>query len=280
MSVYPDGSKPTPKGALTPSGVKALQSITEESARNQIRSQALVPWQEARGNFFENIIGGIGQAFENGLRGIVDGLSSIFDPVRRAGEAARDGQVDINNRVDLLSPLLDYGSLSTPPGKGDALNGDGRVPFTYQIGPMRGVTPVDGMLRLDDKGLWDIRCMVTANWFFFAGELIVHLRVLEPDGETVYSEQGHYTSSTSIQTKTLVSSVVIPEPGYFAEVQVKAADGRGWMTGPQWTRLSAQHMSRVVAGGTGGEESAIPKKPKDQPPAESGGATPPPAEGE
>lgn len=258
MSVYPDGSKPTPKGALTPTGVKALQSVTEESARNQIRSQALVPWAEGRQNFFQNIIGGIGKALEEGLTGIITGISDFFNPIRKAGAVARDKQVDFNDRVDLLSPLLDYGSLSTPPSKGDALKGTGRMPFNYQIGPMRGVTPVNNMLRLDDKGLWDLRAMLTASWIVAGGELRVSLRVLEPDGKTIFSEQAHYADTLRSQTMTLVSSVVIPEPGYFVDMWVVSTIARGWWGGPRWTRLSAQHMSRNVNGGDGSEDSTDP----------------------
>lgn len=256
MSVYPDDSKPTPKGALVPSGVKALQSVTEESARDQIRSQALVPWQEARGNFFTNIIGGIGKAFEAGLRGIVDGLSSIFDPVRRAGEAAKDGQVDLNDRLDLLSPLLDYCSVSAPPGKGDAMNGKGLFPFNYQIGPARGATPVDNMIRLEDKGLWDIRCMLTINEMMFDGYYQVNVRVLHPDGKTVYSEQSAHCWALTSGTETIVTSVVVPEPGYIVGCWVYAAGFRGYKRGPRWSRLTVQHISRNIDAGTGAEESS------------------------
>lgn len=256
MSVYPDDSKPTPKGALVPSGVKALQSVTEESARNEIRSQALVPWQEARGNFFTNIIGGIGKAFEAGLRGIVDGLSSIFDPVRKAGEAAKDGQVDLNDRLDLLSPLLDYCSVSAAPGKGDAMNGKGLFPFNYQIGPARGATPVDDMIRLEGEGLWDIRCMVTVNEMMFDGYYQVNVRVLHPDGKTVYSEQSAHGWALTGSTETIVTSVVVPEPGYIVGCWVYAAGPRGYKSGPRWSRLTVQHISRKIDAGTGAEESS------------------------
>lgn len=256
MSVYPDDSKPTPKGALVPSGVKALQAVTEESARNQIRSQALVPWQEARGNFFTNIIGGIGKAFEAGLRGIVDGLSSIFDPVRRAGEAAKDGQVDLNDRLDLLSPLLDYCSVSAPPGKGDAMNGTGRFPFSYQIGPARGATLVDNAIRLEGEGLWDIRCMVTFNEMMFDGYYQANVRVLRPDGKTIYSEQSAHGMTLVGGTMTIVTSVVVPEPGYFVDCWIHSAGPRGWKKGPRWSRLTVQHISRKIDAGTGAEESS------------------------
>src|SRR5699024_1313799 len=256
MSVYPDDSRPVPEGAYTPSTVKDLQSVTEASARAEIRSQALVPWREGRDNFFDNIIGGIGKAFQDGLKGLTGGLGGIFGSIVGAGKEGRDGQDELTERADLLSPLLDYCPVSTPPGADHALVGTGRMPFTYQIGPSRGATPVDGMIRLDDQGLWDLRAMVTASWIAVAGgNLRAYLRVMRPDG-TIFSEQGFYASTTSSQTMTLVSSVVVPKPGYYVDVWAVAAPTRGWWTGPQWTRLSVQHISRDVTGGTGGEESS------------------------
>lgn len=274
MSVYPDDSTPVPKGAYTPSSVKALQSVTESSARAEIRSQALVPWQEGRENFFDNIIGGIGRAFQDGLAGIASGLSDLFAPIFGAGTVVRDGQDKLTERTDLLSPLLDYCSMSTPPGSGDALKGSGRVPFSYQIGPRRGATPVDGMVRLEDQGLWDLRAMVTSSWVTVGSEIRAYLRVLEPDGETIFSEQGYHSNTLRSQTLTLVSSVVVPEPGYYVDVWVTASLGRGWWTGPQWTRLSAQHMSRSVEGGTGGEESSEGDDLPPEPPGQSGDVSP------
>ena len=92
MSVYPDDSRPVPEGAYTPSTVKDLQSVTEASARAEIRSQALVPWREGRENFFTNIIGGIGKAFQDGLKGLTGGLGGIFGSIVGAGKVVRDGQ--------------------------------------------------------------------------------------------------------------------------------------------------------------------------------------------
>src|SRR5699024_9192519 len=179
----------------------------------------------------------------------------LFGSIDGAGMEARDGQDELTHRADLLSPLLDYCSVSTPPGSGDALKGSGLVPFTYQIGACRGATLDGGRVRLGDLCVLVLRAMVTASWVAGSGEIRAYLRVLRPD-LTIFSEQGHFASTLSSQTLTLMSSVVVPEPGYYVDVWVTAASTRGWWTGPQWTRLSVQHISRSVEAGTGGEESS------------------------
>ena len=255
--------------AVPPGEIKTLQSMTEEDVRETISNPSKRAWLEAREDA-DKMFGELGSAFVRGLKlgggGAIDGpvtrrIKALFD----AGVEVRDGQDELTHRADLLSPLLDYCSVSTPPGSGDALKGTGRVPFSYQIGPRRGATPVDGMIRLDDKGLWDLRAMVTASWVAVGGETRVYLRVIQPDGQTVFSEQGYYTSTLSSHSATVVSSVVVPEPGYYVDVWVTASAGRGWWTGPQWTRLTAQHISRSVEGGTGGEDSS---EPEPEPPSE------------
>jgi len=254
------GTSDAGKYAIPPGEIKTLQSMTEADVRETIANPSKRAWLEAR-NDADKMFGEMGSAFLRGLRpgsgGVIGGaisdrIKSLFD----AGVEVRDGQTDLEHRAELLSPLLDYCSVSTPPGSGDALKGSGRMPFTYQIGPRRGATPVDGMIRLEDKGLWDLRAMVTSSWVAVSGETRVYLRVIRPDGQTVFSEQAYYTSTLSSHSATVVSSVVVPEPGYYVDVWVSASLGRGWWTGPQWTRLTARHISRSVEGGTGGEESS------------------------
>ena len=246
--------------AVPPGEIKTLQSMTEEDVRETISNPSKRAWLEARGDA-DKMFGELGSAFVRGLKlgggGAIDGpvtrrIKALFD----AGVEVRDGQDELTHRADLLSPLLDYCSVSTPPGSGDALKGTGRMPFTYQIGPSQGVTLDGGRIRLEDQGLWDLRAMMTASWITVGSEIRAYLRVLEPDGETIFSEQGYHSDTRRSQTMTLVSSVVVPEPGYYVDVWAVAAPTRGWWTGPQWTRLTAQHISRSVEGGTGGEESS------------------------
>ena len=260
MSVYPDDSRPVPEGAYTPSTVKALQSVTESSARAEIRSQALVPWQEGRNNFFDNIIGGIGKAFRDGLAGIVGGLGDLFSPVRKAAQEVRDGQLALDGRVDLVDPLLNYGSVYVPKASRGGANSWHRIPFTAKISTtMRGcsVLPAGG-IRLDRPGLWDIRA------HFLTGVAVgllprvvtLDLRVVRPDGSTFSNLVGQ-TGSKSEESITVISSVQVPDPGYEVQAWIYVQNyDAAWGSGPAYTRLTVQQInSDSEASGDQGSEA-------------------------
>lgn len=243
--------------------VKSLQSMTETSVRQAIRGPVDEAFGFSRNSLLEQIVGGIGQAISDGLNGIFGG---IFGAVGQAMKPVRDGQQDLEDRTDLLSPLLDYRSVSTTPTGGDAMHGAGTMPFNFQIGPFRGVGKGTNELVLQDKGLWDLRAQVTASWTgnILGQQLQVYLRVLRPDG-SVFSEQAHYAETRNSITIPIVSSVCVPAAGYKVDVYVWAQDGnRGWWSGPKWTRLTAQHISRTVENGTGGETSTPPTEQPEE----------------
>ena len=248
MSVYPDDSKPVPEGAYTPSTVKDLQSVTEASARAEIRSQALVPWREGRNNFFDNIIGGIGKAFRDGLAGIVGGLGDLFSPVRKAAQEVRDGQLALDGRVDLVDPLLNYGSVYVPHASGrKQANSWHRVPFTAKISTtMRGcsVLPAGG-IRLDHPGLWDIRghLLMADAVGLLPREVALELRVVRPDGSRFSRLTGQTGSKTS-DSITVISSVQVPGPGYEVQVWIYVKNYEAaWGGGPGYSRLTVQQIN-------------------------------------
>lgn len=221
---------------------------------------------------------GIGEVISNTIQGIGSALAGVFTPgglfgpVGEAAESLRDGQEELNDRTDLLSPLLDYGSVSMPAGQPS--RGIGFLPFSRQIGPARGVSVKRGNsnnawgLEFQDKGLWDVRLHCTASWIIGATGLAeVHLNIYRPNGD-FYSQQRSVlvgmryglADGDGEQTHTINSSVVIPEAGYYALVYVqRCAPLRHWLGGPAWSRLTAQHITREVDGnwdtGAGGSDN-------------------------
>lgn len=243
-----DVSKTTP---AAPGGAGILDRVQNEAA--------------GLGNGIAAGVGGVVDGIANSFRGIAQG--GIFSGLDHAAETIRDGQERLNDRTDLLSPLLDYGSVCMPAGL--RITGTGPLPYRQQIGPMRGVsvryagTSPGAGLSLDDVGLWDIRLQVTASWVrILTSKFEVALNVYAPNGGTPFSQQKAIFMSEHEQTVTIVSSVVVDRPGYYAIPWVLTnASTRQVLGGPGWSRLTAQHISHEVDGSwaDGSENSDIPE---------------------
>ena len=260
MAVLPGGNG-VPDGGQSPDlgGLDWMQDVTEQGVKDRAMGQVFPSMQNAKNSLIGNFLGGIFTGMNQILQGL-NPASWFPQPAFDFAAQIRDGQVDLKDRTDLLSPLLDYGSWCCPPGSGHARFGTGRMPFTYRLGPMRGMTDMgDGRIRLDEPGLWDIRATVTISWTGPVNNTASqwYIRVLEPSGglHDVFSEQGYYMDTIKSTTMSMTSTVVVDNPGYMVDVYTIGPGDRGWWTGPKWTRLSIQHISNKVEGGTGSESS-------------------------
>lgn len=281
MAVIPGGSHPVPDGAKQSGADLALvQNLTEDDVRNNIKGQALLPWESAHGSFFTNIIGGIGQALLAGVTGAANTIggwvSDFFNVGRRAAygdERVDDGQLSLSERADLLSPLLNYGSAYCPANNlsDRIMTGAGVFPFTELLGYHHNVRIRDGGgLVLEEKGTWNIEGSVTCQGrnISKAGSVIastavtIYVDVIKPDG-SVWSRAikkmpiSGFGSTIGVATQnvTFPSSydfkftVQVPDPGYAIKVEAVRAgaigydNNFGWSGTEQCTRLTAQCMS-------------------------------------
>lgn len=248
---HPGGDNPTPAGALS-GNLDWLRDVDEDFVRQRARGDL----QGALGKLQTGVRDGFLAGIADALRGVV--RAPLFQGV---ADAFEDGQVALKNRLDLLSPLLDYGSAYMDAQGGFLQFGDnhGIMPFTNQIGPMRNCELHDNGIRLLAPGLWDVRCqMAYGNNALGVGNGTVewYIRVYGPDG-ALFSEQVGLEANVWTKTSTIVSSVVVPEAGYVVKVEVKWIHGsRKLLGGPRNNRLVVQHISnRVGVGGTGAEDS-------------------------
>lgn len=250
-----------PAGTLEVEAIRGLQGVTVDSMRRAATSELLGVASPVRSNLF-------GRIDEWGQEKIVKPLQQVFAGLRPAGwesvaEAFHDGQLALKQRLDLLSPLLDYGSayMDAQGGFLQFGNNSGVMPFANQIGPMRGCELHNNGIRLLAAGLWDVRCqMAYGNNALGVGNGTVewYIRVYRPDG-TLFSEQVGLEANVWTKTSTIVSSVVVPDAGYVVKVEVSWIHGsRKLLGGPRNNRLVVQHISnRVGVGGTGAEDSYI-----------------------
>ena len=259
MSVIP-GGQPVPDEASTANSLASLQGVTEDSMKASVRSKALAPWEATRTNWIQNILGGIGEAFMNGLKGILN-PSGWFKQINAAGSTVRDGQVDLIGRTDLLDPLLNYGSVYCPRSPGAmAANAWYRVNLTAQISTqMRGCSVYQaGGIVLEKAGLWDIRGhIVTARATgLLAREVTMDLRVVRPDGTTFSSLIGRIDGFSALSIP-VIASVQTPEPNYRVEVWMYSKNyGLSWGYGPTYSRLTVQQIQSTSVP-TGDEDSGV-----------------------
>lgn len=237
-------------------GSRFGQELTPESVRGTLITPGRTSFMGAGLSFTARIV-----EFGNGIANALFGGVISDGPARRALERIRDGQQDLLDRQDLLSPLLDYGSCfintsSKPSGRG-------WMPFNAQIGPMRGCELYTGPsrgIKLLSPGLWDIRCHLTCDWqskLSLNNTFRYELRVLTPSG-AVFSTQTFNMDSNEPVTGTVVSSVVVPAAGYRVGVYVTVMSGsRSILCGPAWSRLAVQHITKDVHGAwANGSESS------------------------
>lgn len=243
--------RPYPEGAYGKRGsMRGYQDIDQAEAMRRMRK----PIDDANNTAHGRLFGGL----FNGFSGFGQLLSDLATALSGRGvfgpgplRDIRDGQLDLNNNVELLSPLLDYGSCFMA-AKFNFGGSSVRVRFLDQIGPMRGCHLDDGRIVLDDKGLWDIRCQLKYDISLLNGICGLEVQVLRPD-MSVYSTQEGLSYATGQATITVVTSVVVPDPGYQVQViVVQTTQGRGIEGGPKANRLTVQHLSRRTdIGGTG-----------------------------
>ncbi len=255
----PPSDPVVPPGTLSYAQIRQLFEA-DEAAKRKVRDELQGAVANARGWFIDGLLDGIADLFRGKIRPGFEGAAQAF----------QDGQLALNTRLDLLSPLVDYGSAYMDPVGGFLQFGtnSGTMPFNKQIGPMRGCELHDGGIRLKDKGLWDLHAQLAIGGNALnvgSGRVDWKIRVYAPDG-TLFSEQVGFKWNTRRETDVIVSSVVVPEAGYVVKVEISWIHGsRELLGGPANTRLKVQHISRRTdVGGTGAEDSYIPETPPEE----------------
>ena len=164
-----------------------------------------------------------------------------------------ESEKDLNSRMDLLDPIMDFGQSYIPTGLN--FKGTGKLPFRNQRGPARGVRIENDGIRLLGEGAWQISCTVFASWVLAISgvAVMVEIRCYSPNG-TLYSHQRHRTGTDSHHSIDFSADFVVPGPDYFISVHVtQAASSREFPGGWAVTRLAAKRWSsRFINPPTGG----------------------------
>lgn len=264
-----------PAGAQGLGTLEALRSYDAAHVRSTVNQPLLDSFE---GSFWGNLIATVGGWIEKGIETISRIIGQIIDifngliitPINnliqgvkdfftgnwlpgRGGvtEALHDAQLDLSERTELLSPLLDYGSayMDTSGGFANA----GQAWFVHPVGPMQNCHIANGRIVLEEKGLWDIRASMWFDATGLGGGVGWNVRVLTPSG-AIFSEKMEYFDDKSAKSDLSISSVVVPGSGYQVQVYVTViAVGRGIIGGVSRNRLTVQHISRDTTTGDTGQ---------------------------
>ena len=196
-------------------GLRAMQNITES-----------------------NLLNGYRASLKNDYKPLTEVLKKRFTKL----DTVADGQTRINNRVDLLGALLDYGATYMDQLSG--FNVEGLMPFNKQIGPMKGCTLLPGgKLRLDSPGQWNIFSQITVDWLPILDPNVWLISRVRDDSGAEYSVKEVRDSSNWVMTLSCTHPVVVPAPGYTVEIEAKFSVVRKVLGGPARNHLVAQHIS-------------------------------------
>ena len=149
----------------------------------------------------------------------------------------------LNDRMDLLDPIMDFGQSYMPTGTG--FRNAGRLPFSEQRGPARGVIIEDDGMRFLGAGAWQILCEVRPSWIRIATHRIIYrVNCYTPQGDLYTYQQFIDDTAAESHTVSFGADFVVPEPDYFVAVHVQSVgSGRTHLGGWASTRLVAKRWS-------------------------------------
>lgn len=239
MAVIPGGSHPVPDGAKqTGADLALIQNLTDADVRNQIKGQALLPWQSAHGSFFTNIIGGIGSALMAGIAGASNTVGSWVSQFFGAGQevkAVKDGQEDLAFRAELLEGVRGYcaayQSLNINSEWNVLSSNDRYLPYESPLGPSKGAHVEPGKnIVMDEEGLWLVFVQAHARSTGFTGDNLsaIYVTVMSPSGSPVRDVVFDVPGGAELTSLGGSFPVVIPEPGCWIRVRAWSGKWRWW----------------------------------------------------
>lgn len=193
----PNGSPPS--GAWIVNG-RYGQDITEESANAMMRGETI-------------------NGFEKGQ----DSWKHLESDVTQLAGDVRDGQLELNNRVDLLEGVRGYCSTFMDANWNVAANNRVTLPFNVQLGPSVGTSLYNGGIRLATRGLWRADVHVTFAAVPSNARFQVYVAVVGVTSESVFTEHRYDLVGTSAgpETASFSHTFVVPtDDQYYVKCQV------------------------------------------------------------
>ncbi|GAB4588747.1 hypothetical protein [Nocardia sp. IFM 10818] len=181
-----------------------------------------------------------------------------WDELASLAGKVRDGQLDMNNRLDLLESISGYQSLFM--GKNWEIRGGHsrwvQLPFDTQLGPNKNAEKFQDGIKFVTRGLWRADCHVTfaaapSGWGSTAVPATVAVTVNRISDGSVFTEHDYDIVITQLGAETAAFShtFVIPEDDkFFVKVSVYHPKEWAWVIGG--TLRSALSVNRWDVGTT------------------------------
>ncbi|KAA0016755.1 hypothetical protein [Antrihabitans cavernicola] len=169
-----------------------------------------------------------------------DNLHLVTGSLQELGEQIRDGQVEMNDRLDLLEAVEGYCSLYMSYNWNVAGGHFVKLPFDAVLGPNKGAVLYNNGIRLQGKGLWRSDAHVTfkqppSDWFTngtVAAQL--YLSVCAVGNDSVFSEHEFDIVITpqGAETASFSHTFVVPtDDAFYVRVGVAHPKASAWIYG-------------------------------------------------
>ena len=207
-----------PPGSLAPGGFAAWQAMTEADAKNQMAGGVRGSFGNAQDEFRTNIKNPMGQ-----------------QQIELAG---------LQDRTQKLEGVIGYAHAYASGGISMSL-GSVKYSMSNQIGPVVGATMTNGPFILGSKGLWVADAHMSFDYYtipFGVTKISLSIRVYAPNG-SLHAIRTARDDTDQDGTLAVHEPFTIPSAGYYAEMWINAAIGRGVFGGSEWNGLSIEKRS-------------------------------------
>lgn len=191
---------------------------TESGVMALVKGQTTGPWQGAQNKFRINI--------QNPLQQQQTELAGL------------------QSRTQKLEGVIGYAHAYASGGISMSL-GSVKYSMSNQIGPVVGATMTNGGFILGSKGLWVADAHMSYDYYtipFGVTKISLSIRVHAPNG-SLHAIRTARDDSDQDGTLTVHMPFTVPSAGYYAEMWVNAAVGRGVFGGSEWNGLSVNKIS-------------------------------------
>lgn len=182
------------------------------------------------------------EAWKNSLgQGVVDSTKNI----KLFGNGVAETQTELaglQDRTQELEGVIGYAHAYANGGISLAL-GSVKYPMSNPIGRVVGATMTNGSFILGSKGLWVADGQATFDFLNIGVKKIsLTLKVYAPNGSEHFKRTSVFDTGEQ-NTRAVHMPFTVPSAGYYVELWVNAAIGRGVFGGSEWNGLSVSKIS-------------------------------------